>query len=185
MTFGEKVINNTLIKIADKIDENNNSSGKKVNIDNDDECDNQKDEYSIDKNIKNDFSVEKLQNDIALLSSTSFFSKRMGEAFPGIRGIKEFGDVEDCKMRLENLLKYPLGNNYLDHIWWLRGLANFQILQFSLLDNDKVLINNTEIKLKRIVVNRSNSYYKDFVYIEIEPDDATGLNENIINNAKE
>lgn len=44
-------------------------------------------------------------------SPNSFFDYRFGKAFPGVRGVKEFGDPKECVDRLEILLRKPLNRN--------------------------------------------------------------------------
>ena len=41
-------------------------------------------------------------------SPNHFFDYRVGKAFPGVRGVKEFNNPKECVDRLEILLRNPL-----------------------------------------------------------------------------
>lgn len=111
---------------------------------------------------------------------TSFFDYRFGKAFPGVRGLKEFNDSEECIERLEILLQQPLNKNKMnmsDPIWWLRGSSNNEIPSFERLDKTRILIDDKQLDVKKVIVYASPTYYKKFVYVETKPEEATGLYE--------
>ena len=114
--------------------------------------------------------------------STSLFYQRMASAFPGERGITWFNDSKVAVKRLEILLKDPLrfssGTIFheADPIWWFRGGSALFINKFIKTSRNKVLINIEQLKIKRIAVYHGDSYYKDFVYVEVEEEKQTGLN---------
>lgn len=111
-------------------------------------------------------------------SPTPFFDYRFGKAFPGVRGVKEFDNPEECIDRLEILLRNPLNRNkknMTDPIWWLRGSIHNEISSFERLDRERFLMDEKQLKVKKIVVYSSFSYYKKFVYVETSPEKATGL----------
>lgn len=113
--------------------------------------------------------------------STSFFYGRMASAFPGIRDITWFEDPKTAISRLEILLKEPLrfstGNKDFesDPIWWFRGGDALFIEKFKKVGRRKVVMNVDQIKIKRIAAYHGESYYKDFVYVEVEGEKQTGL----------
>lgn len=104
---------------------------------------------------------------------TPFFSYRVGKAFPGIRGIKEFTDPKECVDRLEILLRSPICINkqgMTDPIWWFRGGSNLFIKDFTRISSTKFLMDFDEIEVKRIIVYVSSYYFKSFVYVEACPE---------------
>ena len=132
----------------------------------------------IKKNLGEDSQdKEEESNDIDLFdSSTSFFDYRFGQAFPGIRGVKEFTDSKECVDRLQILLKKPLNGKKLGGpIWWIRGSGNCDISRFERVTDDKFIMDGDEIKVKRVVVYAAGEYYKKFVYVETYPEEETGL----------
>ncbi len=135
--------------------------------------------------IKNPRREKNIQDepDLKLVSetSTSLFTHRMAEAFPGVRYITWFNNAKEATNRLEILLQKPLlfqpatNEASSDPIWWIRGYYNSSIIKFKKIGRKKALMNHDELKIKRIAVNRDNAYYKDFVYVEIEAEKQTGL----------
>jgi hypothetical protein len=113
--------------------------------------------------------------------STSVFHYRMGGAFPGIRGIKWFDDPKVATKRLAILLHEPLrfssGSIEAegDPIWWFRGQSALFIEKFKKVGAKKILLNVDQLKIKRIAAYQGDSYYKDFVYVEVEGEKQTGL----------
>ena len=102
-------------------------------------------------------------------SPNHFFDYRVGKAFPGVRGVKEFNNPKECVDRLEILLRNPLNRNkknMTDPIWWLRGSSNNEISSFERLDSERFLMDGKQLKVKKIVVYSSLAYYKKFVYVE-------------------
>lgn len=115
-------------------------------------------------------------------SPNPFFDYRVGKAFPGVRGVKEFNNPKECVDRLEILLRNPLNRNkknMTDPIWWLRGSSNNEISSFERLDSERLLMDGKQLKVKKIVVYSSLAYYKKFVYVETSPEEATGLYEEM------
>lgn len=109
---------------------------------------------------------------------TPFFAQRLGKAFPGVRGIREFTDPKECVDRLEILLKHPLNKNtqrMTDPIWWFRGDSNLYIKNFRRISPTKFLMDSDEIEVKRIIVYISPHYFKRFVYVESYPEKSTGI----------
>ncbi|MFV0198151.1 hypothetical protein OBK01_08060 [Empedobacter falsenii] len=113
--------------------------------------------------------------------STSLFHYRMAGAFPGVRGVKWFEDAKTATKRLEILMQEPLrfSNGSMeaesDPIWWFRGGSALFIKKFKRLGSKKVLLNIDQLKIKRIAAYQGDSYYKDFVYVEVEGEEQTGL----------
>lgn len=113
--------------------------------------------------------------------STSLFHYRMAGAFPGVRGIKWFDDPKIATKRLEILLQEPLRfsngsrDAETDPIWWFRGGSAMFIESFKRIGSKKAILNIDQLKIKRIAAYHGDSYYKDFVYIEVEGEKQTGL----------
>ncbi len=118
---------------------------------------------------------------IATEHSTSLFHYRMAGAFPGVRGIKWFDNSKVATKRLAILLQEPLrfSSGYreaeVDPIWWFRGGSAQFIEKFKRVGSKKVLMNFDQLKIKRIAACQGDSYYKDFVYVEVEGEKQTGL----------
>lgn len=129
-------------------------------------------------------TMEKVEDsDIIMFGEpTPFFAHRLGKAFPGVRGIREFTDPKECLDRLEILLKHPLNKNtqrMTDPIWWFRGGSNLDIEKFKRVSPTKFLMNSDEIEVKRIIVYISPHYFKRFVYVESYPEKSIGIYEKI------
>ena len=113
--------------------------------------------------------------------STVLFSYRMAKAFPGLRDLAWFNEPTEAINRLQLLLKEPLRfkngsmESESDPIWWFRGHSALFIEKFKKLGCNKVLMNIDQLKIKRIAAYHSNSYYRDFVYVETFGEKQTGL----------
>ena len=144
-----------------------------------DEIDQKNDEKIIEKNLGRHFdekTIERADDIDNYDTSTTFFDYRFGKAFPGVRGLEEFDNSEECVDRLEILLRAPLGKEKLaSPIWWFRGSSNLQIHNFLRLSRSKFLMNCEEIEVNRIVVYGASEYYKKFVYVEANPEKSVGL----------
>lgn len=106
--------------------------------------------------------------------STVFFDDRCAQAFPGVRGISWFDDADEIKTRLLKLLEEPLVFSGQTPIWWWRG-GNEHINRFTCLAGRLFLMNETELRIRRIAAVRRGSYYQSFVYVETEATEPTGL----------
>ena len=113
-------------------------------------------------------------------SSTSFFSYRMAKAFPGLRGITWINNPATAIDRLKILLRDPVqfepesDGNYSDPVWWFRGGRNASITKFIKLNRNTALMNSHRLKIKRIAAHHSDSYYLDFVYVEVKGEKKSG-----------
>ncbi len=113
--------------------------------------------------------------------STSLFYQRMASAFPGIREVTWIENPKDATNRLEILLQKPLrfksdlGEFESDPIWWFRGSSALYIELFKKLGSRKILMNFDQLKIRRIAAYHDDSYYKNFVYVEVEGEKQTGL----------
>jgi hypothetical protein len=106
-------------------------------------------------------------------NSTTFFHKRFSSAFPGVRGIAWFNGKEAVD-RLMILLKPPLDFKDGSPIWWWRS-GDLQIERFDRIDENTVLMDYQELRIRRIAAVNSGAYYQSFVYVEVEPENPTGL----------
>lgn len=116
---------------------------------------------------------------------TVFFHERICDAFPGVEDYKWIEDPYVAIERLSILLQNPVyfDESYghgttSDPIWWFRGTAALYIRKFERIDGTHCLIDTDLINIKRIAVVRRGSYYQDFIYIEANLDDPTGLYNN-------
>lgn len=134
--------------------------------------------------------VDKIQKNIPSESnliitepSTVFFYEKICNAFPGLRDeVVWFTSRKDIIKRLSVLFSGPIsfqdakGYNVMsDPMWWFRGQLDLNIKKFEPLKNKRVLLDIKELKIKKIALCRSRSYYRNFVYIECEPDSPTNL----------
>ncbi len=133
--------------------------------------------------LKKEVKRQELKLPIATEHSTSFFHQRMASSFPGVRDITWFNDSKVAVQRLEILLKEPISFSAGSHdcesdpIWWFRGRRALFIYKFLKIGRKKVLMNNEQLIIKRIAVYHGDTYYKDFVYVEVEGEKQTGLYE--------
>lgn len=130
------------------------------------------------KGIKNfTQDVMKKQEDIdSFDDSTPFFDYRVGKAFPGVRGLKIYDDPEEALKRLSILLRNPLKSKSLhDPIWYFRGHSCLYILHYKELTKTRFLIGVNEIEIDKIAVYKSNSYFRDFVYVQAKADKPIGI----------
>lgn len=128
-------------------------------------------------------------------TTTEFFSGRVGDAFPGLRGFQWITNTKKAVERLEILLREPLkfkvkseDNNFMmgtiSPIWWFsRGgsmeIDSFKVIRYPMLFGlikGKILIGWDEFVIKKIGVYHSPArHYLDLVYVETYPDKPTGL----------
>lgn len=122
---------------------------------------------------------------------STFFSYRITDAFPGLRGLHWVENSEIAVKRLEIILRNPLSfstkeNNMLvsyTPIWWYRGLTNSAIRIFKPIrrklffwGKSKILLNQQELVIDRMAVYHDESReYLDFIYIEFKAEKPTGL----------
>lgn len=114
--------------------------------------------------------------------STLFFSSRIRSSFPGTNNLVWFYDPEEAIYRLSLLLSPPITfkkrigfNVSLEPIWWWRGHRCLQINKFEKLSKTKCLINTQEFEINKIAVYRDPAYYREFVYVEVNPETPIGL----------
>lgn len=134
----------------------------------------------LNKEFRKVDKIEKHELPIAPPNTTTFFETRIASAFPGLRGIAKFNNPKEATNRLELLLKDPIkfdpnSESEARPIWWFRGGRSLYIEQFKRLGKTKVLINHDQLSINRIVVYQSESYYKNFVYVEVKGEKQTRL----------
>lgn len=120
--------------------------------------------------------------------STPFFDFRIRSAFPGIRELQIFDDPKICVDRLKILLREPLSSSYLKNpIWYFRGSSCRGVPSFHRLSDTKCLMDIDEYEIEKIGVYISDSYYRDFIYIQTKPDNPSGAytyqNQNYYNSS--
>lgn len=111
-----------------------------------------------------------------------FFSNRLSMAFPGKRGMFTIDNPKVATKRLKIVLKEPLTFNIgadlqtkFTPIGLYRGHQNDSIKNFNILKNGIVLLNNREFRINRIIVNRSERYKHDFIFVEVTGLKQTGI----------
>lgn len=130
----------------------------------------------VDEKERDNIGESKVDIDV-FDATTTFFSYRVGKAFPGVRGIKWFTNPEEAVQRLAILLRNPLYSKDLtDPIWFFRGSSSLYINKFKILDKDKCLIGVDECLIDKIAVYVGDSYYRSFVYVELKSEPQTGVN---------
>lgn len=60
-------------------------------------------------------------------------------------------------------------------IWGIRGNDCWNIKKFSKISSTKFLINEKEIKVKRVIVYTSKDFFRSFVYVEAYPEESIGI----------
>ena len=112
------------------------------------------------------------------------FADRLAQAFPAVRGLKQYENPRDIVKRLEILLKEPLTflvtkeekmETYQTPIWWFRGNKSLPIQSFRSLKNGKCLIGSHELRVKKMIVNIARDYTNSYVYLESKEEMPTGL----------
>jgi predicted nucleotidyltransferase len=110
------------------------------------------------------------------VESTPFFYERVGDAFPGKRGIYWTSGPEDVEMRLNRLLGGELRFGGSTPIWLFRGGISVPVANFQQLGPETFLFDHYEVKVSRLALSESDSYYRCFVYVEGEPLAPIGIN---------
>lgn len=118
------------------------------------------------------------------IGSAELFNWRMGEAFPGLRGIEEFYGPQAVE-RLMILMRYPLVTErvksdavttWKNPFWWFRGTSNMHIERFEKIGEDRILMNEYEMTIDKIVAVRCyQSDERNFVYVEVRADEPVGV----------
>ena len=114
-----------------------------------------------------------------------FFKRRICAAFPGERGLVEYKDQRQIRKALSMLFKVPLkfdkaiGHDcHTDPIWWFRGGSAMNIDKYRYLGNGRYLLGWDELKIRRLIAHiDSGRYYSNYVYVEFDSDEPTGVYE--------
>lgn len=109
--------------------------------------------------------------------STVTFANRFSAAFPGVRGIQWFDDPDDIGQRLTRLFEAPLEYEDGTPLWWTRGSANLHISTAEMI-GEMLVINDDEMKIRRVAAVNSGSYKYSFVYLDVAPLPPTGIYEH-------
>ena len=134
------------------------------------------------KDVEYGVQVDAFGNYTIAIAPTVFFANRVSAAFPGVRDLYWFTDGKEALDRLQILLKEPLAfENAVGHgtspnpIWWWRAGSCLPIEVFRRLSDTRCLMDIHELEISKIAVYRSSAYYRSFVYVEVSPDQPTGL----------
>lgn len=110
-------------------------------------------------------------------SSTALFHDRFASAFPGVRSPRWFTESADIQRRLARLMAKPLKfSNGVPFWWW--GHGNMHITRFDHVSDRLYLMNHEELDILKIAAAPGDTYWSDFVYVEVAPMAPTGVNEN-------
>lgn len=111
----------------------------------------------------------------AEMSSIVLFDYRIRCQFPGVRGTKCFNYNKKIGERLFALLSKTSSKVDSGGFWWFRGRSNMPIANFSIIDRKKCLMDCQELKIDKIFVYISETYWRDFIYVITKSDKPTGL----------
>jgi hypothetical protein len=134
------------------------------------------------KDVESGVQVDGFGNYTISIGPTVFFADRLCGAFPGVRGVNWLTDGRQALDRLQLLLKEPIsferarahGTTH-DPIWWWRSGSCLAISVFQRFSETRCLMDAYELEINRIAVYRSSAYWQSFVYVEVRPDQPTGL----------
>lgn len=108
--------------------------------------------------------------------SNELFAERLGDAFPGTRGLLEITDPVGALDRLDVVFRPPIhqsfietdgGNRRVYPFWWFRGGINLHIESYRRLTPDICLLDYQELQITRIATFRTlGSSLRDFLYLE-------------------
>jgi len=139
---------------------------------------------SKSKYIEYGVAVDEFGNHTISTAPTVFFAYRIAKAFPGIRGLHWFKKSKEALDRLDLLLKQPLFfeksigySTTTDPIWWWRDMRALSIKKLQRLSETRCLLDRYELDMDKVAVFHSNTYYKCFVYVEVNPDKPVGVYE--------
>jgi hypothetical protein len=111
--------------------------------------------------------------------STTFFDSRIGDAFPGQRGLKWYKDRKTAAARLQILLRSPLifaaGELINEPVCWFRGGRNASVKSCEALTKTKVLMDHHEYEIEEVAVYRDDSPEKNFVYVKVKAESPIGV----------
>jgi len=137
---------------------------------------------SKSKHIGYGIAVDEFGNHIISSAPTDFFAYRITKAFPGIRGLHWFKKSKEALDRLDLLLKQPLffeksigHGTTVDPIWWWRDMSSSWIEKLQRLSETRCLLDRYELDIDKVAVFHSNTYYKCFVYVEVNRDKPVGV----------
>lgn len=110
-------------------------------------------------------------------ATTVFFSRRIAQSFPGVRGIQWYDDPSDIRMHLNAFFRHPIHFGESTDmegdtvpIWWFRGAQAEEINSYSVLPNGIYLLGWNELKINRIaVLSDTARYFSEYIYVEASP----------------
>ncbi|MFG1278088.1 toll/interleukin-1 receptor domain-containing protein [Xanthobacter autotrophicus] len=103
------------------------------------------------------------------------FDRRFSSAFPGLRGREWVENSEKIKERLSILFRDPIISGGAHLAWWFRGHSNMHIFRFRHVEDRNFLMNEDEINISRICAVNIDVPTRKFIYVETNPDIATGV----------
>lgn len=121
-------------------------------------------------------SITEKNIDESYNSPVVFFDNRLRGAFPGLRGIEVIDDPEIAADRLELLLKAPLRiKDHADPIYYFHGSSCLGVEKLTRVSPTKCLMDVDELELNRIAAFHLSDYCRDFVYVEVKPEEPCGV----------
>lgn len=134
------------------------------------------------KSLEKETSLDITEKQLPILyqDPAIFFTYRLANAFPGVKGLKWFNNSKEAVQRLQILLEDPIsfkadGKHYCEPIWYFRGDNCFSIQDFKVIKDFKILIEFNEISINRIAVFSDSLYERNFIYVEAKPEDTIDL----------
>ncbi len=120
--------------------------------------------------------VMALQYPVLHDATTVFFSQRIGQGFPGVRGLKVYEDPNEIALHLDAFFKAPIEFGEALHaegdrnpLWWFRGSSAEEIDSYVRQKDGIVLLGWEELKIRRIAVFACHSrYYSQYLYVEVD-----------------
>lgn len=106
--------------------------------------------------------------------SNDLFYSRFLEVFPGVRGIQWVKNPDKCIELLVELLAPPLEFEDYTPFWWWRGNSNMPIKNFRHIGGRKILMDKSEMVIRRIAAVSHSHPARVFVYVECSPDKPSG-----------
>lgn len=133
---------------------------------------------AVDNLVENSVAEKR---DILHENTDTWFTRRIGMSFPGIRGVHEFTSQKDIVLHLKALFAgrlsfYTSRGGTVTPMWWFRCGASEGIEEFEHTKGTLFRINADCWDVSKVVVYSSPAdYYHEYVYVEINPQKPTEL----------
>lgn len=138
----------------------------------------------LGRNIKVEIGVKQdsFGNTTIFSVPTLFFDRRVGESFPGVRGLQWFNDPKESLNRLTSLFREPLEFEQADGfgvtrdpIWWFRAGSSNPVRVFMRLSDTRCRLDEQELEVDKLAVFRSRFPWQSYIYLETKSDPPIGI----------